>query len=319
MVERDVVVGGIKLHYAEGPAHGPPLVLLPGQSFPWHSYRKVLPALSRHFHVFALDVRGHGRSQHTPGAYSFAGCGRDLVGFLEEVVGGPALLAGNSSGGLIALWAAAHAPDRVAGLLLEDPPLFTAEWPRMRDDCWVYTFFETLVSTYPDLPRFFSSLRVPTQGGRRLISFPRPLAWLLGHILRAHQRRAPGAPVDLWWLPLQVRLFVLGVSEFDIDFTRACVDGRMYDMDHADCLGRVVCPITLIQAASFRHPSLGLVGAMGEEDVARAQHLQPGLRVVRLSSAHVVHIVEPGRYLSEVHALAARASAGERRRLGAGA
>lgn len=306
----DVLLDGVQLHYAEGPATGPPLVLLPGQSVALESYLKVMPRLRDAFHVFALDVRGHGRSQHTPGEYSFSRCGKDLVRFLEEVVAEPAFVAGNSSGGIIGLWAAAAAPDLVRGLLMEDPPLFTTEWPRLRDDTWVYRFFVHVVATLPDLARFFSTLTVPAQGKKRLMHFPRPMAWLLGGAIRRHQRARPGAPVDLWWLPLHVRLFVRGLSEYDVDFTRACTDGRMCDMEQEPALAALRCPATLVTAASFRHPELGLVGAMGEEDVARARRVAPELRVVRLDSTHIVHIAEPRRYVEELMALAARAGGG---------
>jgi pimeloyl-ACP methyl ester carboxylesterase len=307
VTEKDAVVNGVRLHYAEGPPHGPPLVLVPGQSFPWHSYRKVIPALSARHHVFALDVRGHGKSEHTPGRYTFSTCGDDLVSFLRDVVQAPALLSGNSSGGIIAIDAAAKAPELVRGVLAEDPPLFTTEWPRMRDDTWVHSFFQHVVSTLPDLATFFATLTLPAQKGSKLMSFPRPLAWVLGGAIRRRQAKAPGAPVDIAWLPLQVRLFVRGLSEYDVDFTRACVDGRICDMDQGAQLAKVTCPMTLMQASSFRHPDLGLVGAMGDEDVARAQQIKPDLRVVRVRKPHVVHIADPRGFVTEIEALAARA------------
>jgi len=300
---KDVVLDGVRLHYAEGPASGPAVVLVPGQSMPLESYVKVMPRLAERFHVFALDVRGHGRSQHTPGEYSFVRCGKDLVRFLEEVVRAPAVCCGNSSGGLIALYAGAQAPALVRGVLLEDPPLFSSEWPRLRDDTWVFRFFVHVVKTLPDLAGFFSTLTIPTKGKKQLMSFPRPLAWVLGGAIRRHQRAKPGQPVDLWWLPLHVRFFVRGLSEYDVDFTRACTDGRMCDLDHAASLAALKCKATLMQAASFRHPELGLVGAMSDDDVARAQQLLPSLKVVRLDAPHVVHLAEPKRYVAEVAAL----------------
>ncbi len=304
--EHDVLLDGVRHHYAEGPDHGPAVVLVPGQSMPWESYQKVMPLLARHFHVFALDVRGHGKSEHTPGQYSFSRCGKDLVLFLRQVVKRPAVCCGNSSGGLIALWAAANAPELVSALLMEDPPLFTTEWPRLRDDTWVYGFFVHTVKTLPDLAGFFSTLTIPSQGKLELMSFPRPLAWVLGGAIRRRQARAPGAPVDIAWLPLPVRLFVRGLSEYDVDFTRACTDGRMCDMDHSAALEAVRCPALLIQADSFRHPQKGLVGAMGDEDVARARAVLPPLEVERWHSAHVVHLANPRRYVQALQKLHAR-------------
>lgn len=308
MGEHDVTVDGVRLHYA-AMGEGPPVVLVPGQSFPWQSYQRVMPALARRHRVYALDVRGHGKSQHTPGEYTFSRCGRDLVRFLETVVRSPALVSGNSSGGLIGLWAAANAPALVRGLLLEDPPLFSAEWPRLRDDTWVHDFFVHVVKTLPDLAGFFSTLRVPTRPGKALMEFPRPLAWVLGSAIRRHQRQKPGAPVDLWWLPMHVRLFVRGLSEYDVAFTRACVDGSMFDMDHADCLSRVQCPVVLLQAASFRDDQLGLVGAMDDDDLARARALRPGLIVESWPKPHVVHLAAPRAWLRLVERLNGRPAA----------
>lgn len=309
IIERDVELASVRLHYAEGPKAGPPLVLVPGQSMPWQSYQKVMPALMKRFHVFALDVRGHGKSAHTPGAYSLARCGQDLVEFLRAVVPGPAICAGNSSGGLIALYAAAHAPERVRALLLEDPPLFSTEWPRLRDDTWVHGFFVHVVNTLPDLAGFFATLKIPSQGGVKLMSFPRPLAWLLGGAIRRRQRKAPGAPVDIPWLPLNVRLFVRGLSEYDVDFTRACTDGRFSDMDQRGCLAAVQCPAVLLTAHSFRHPALGLVGAMDDDDVARARQILPALVVERWPKPHVIHIAAPRQYIALVDRLAGAAAA----------
>ncbi len=307
--EQDVVVDGVTLHYAESDPPRPDLpavVLVPGQTMPWHCYRKVMPSLARDFHVFAVDVRGHGLSQHTPGSYTFSRCGRDLVEFLRTVVGRPAICSGNSSGGIIAIWAAAHAPELVAAVHAEDPPLFSTEWPRLKDDTWVHGFFKHTLDTLPDLARYFSQLRIPSQGKIKLMSFPRPLAWLLGGAIRRRQARHPDAPVDIGWLPLHVRLFVRGLSEYDVDFTRACWDGRMCDMDqHAD-LARVRCPMTLMKAHAFRHPELGLVGAMDDDDVAEAQRIKPDLVVERSPKPHIIHIAAPAAWLGSLRALSAR-------------
>jgi pimeloyl-ACP methyl ester carboxylesterase len=306
MRHREVVIDGVRLHLAEA-GDGPPLVLVPGQSLAWDSYQRVVPRLARHFRVLCLDVRGHGRSEHTPGQYSFSRCADDLIAVIRDVVREPALCAGNSSGGILALVAAARAPQWVRGVLAEDPPLFSTDWPRLRDDTWVHSFFVHVAQTLPDLAGFFATLRIPVQGNKKLIDFPRPLTWLLGGAIRRHQRRAPGQPVDLRWLPLPVRLFVRGLSEYDVDFTRACIDGRMCDVDQATELARVGCPMTLVQAASFRGPDGKLVGAMDDDDVERARRIKPDIVVHRVNRPHVVHLADPRLYVTWVEELAARA------------
>ncbi len=144
--ERRFDTGEVVLNYVVGPDNGPPLVLIPAQMGTWESYRKVLPPLARRFRAYAVDVRGHGGSGWTTGEYSWECVGRDLSAFLERVVGSPAIVSGNSSGGLIALWLAANRPELVSGIVLEDAPVFSAEMPRFRDrDRFVYEGLRRMV------------------------------------------------------------------------------------------------------------------------------------------------------------------------------
>ncbi len=65
--EKQLDTGEININYVEGPRNGFPLVLVPGQGADWKNYEKVLPLLSQNFHVFAVDVRGHGKSDWATG------------------------------------------------------------------------------------------------------------------------------------------------------------------------------------------------------------------------------------------------------------
>lgn len=55
----------VKLNYVEGLNHGRTLVLIPAQIVNWENYYKVLPELSKKFRVYAVDIRGHGKSSWT--------------------------------------------------------------------------------------------------------------------------------------------------------------------------------------------------------------------------------------------------------------
>jgi pimeloyl-ACP methyl ester carboxylesterase len=81
----------------------------------------VAPALARRGRVHALDLAGFGRSP-LAGRSAAVPANRALLDrFLAEVVREPALLVGNSMGGLISILEAAEAPARVSGLVLVDP------------------------------------------------------------------------------------------------------------------------------------------------------------------------------------------------------
>ncbi len=127
--ERTVDLGEVEMGYASlGDPSLPALLLIPGQTESWWGYEAVMPMLADRFQVFAVDLRGQGRSTRTPGRYTLDLMGNDLVRFLDLVVGRPAVVSGLSSGGVLAAWLAAYAkPGQVRAALLEDPPLFASE------------------------------------------------------------------------------------------------------------------------------------------------------------------------------------------------
>jgi len=106
----------------------PALLLIPGQTESWWGYEWALPLLAEHFEAYAVDLRGQGRSSRTPGRYTLDNIGNDLVRFIDGVIGRPTIVAGLSSGGVIAAWLSAYArPGQVVAAYYEDPPLFSSE------------------------------------------------------------------------------------------------------------------------------------------------------------------------------------------------
>ena len=80
------------------------------------------------YQVFAVDLRGQGRSTWPPGRYSLDTIGNDLVRFIDIVIDRPVVVSGLSSGGTVAAWLAAYAkPGQLRGAVLEDPPVYASE------------------------------------------------------------------------------------------------------------------------------------------------------------------------------------------------
>ena len=111
------------LNYAEGPPAGPPLVLIHGIASRWQVFLPILPDLCLRWHVFALDLRGHGSSSRVPGSYTLNNYVNDVVAFVASRFAEPSVLLGHSMGGTIALLVAGAIPDRVAGVIVGDTPL----------------------------------------------------------------------------------------------------------------------------------------------------------------------------------------------------
>ena len=110
-----------------GADSGRPLALCL-HGFPDHrrTFRHLLPALAAAgFHAVAPDLRGYApTSQPADGDYRVGRLARDVVAWLEQLTGRPALLVGHDWGAAIGYAVAALAPERLAGLAtLAVPPL----------------------------------------------------------------------------------------------------------------------------------------------------------------------------------------------------
>jgi len=125
---RRVLANGIQLAYeVSGSPDAPPMVLLHALGERAANWAPVTPRLVGHFHVFALDLRGHGGSDW-PGTYSFQLMCDDVVAALDQLGLAKVTLAGHSMGGAVAYLVAMQHPDRVERLIVEDvPPPFPRE------------------------------------------------------------------------------------------------------------------------------------------------------------------------------------------------
>ncbi|AVT30763.1 alpha/beta hydrolase [Plantactinospora sp. BC1] len=115
---------GILLAYrvAGDPAR-PPMVLLHGLGDDERDWQDVLPHLAEDHRVYALDLRGHGRSAR-PGHYSFELMCNDVISFLDVIGIERCVLIGHSMGAVVATLVAQTAAHRLTHLVLEDatPP-----------------------------------------------------------------------------------------------------------------------------------------------------------------------------------------------------
>lgn len=116
---------GVRLHYTEE-GEGRPVLLLHGWPGFWYDWRRVIPLLTGEFRVLAPDLRGFGDSDRPPlppeEGYTTGALARDVLALLEALDLRGVLLGGHDIGALVAQAVARRAPDRVAGLVLANPP-----------------------------------------------------------------------------------------------------------------------------------------------------------------------------------------------------
>ena len=106
-----------------GPKDGPLLVCVHGLGGSHVNWLALAPLLIPTCRVVALDLAGFGYTKGEGRSTSVQGNQRLLHRFLTEVVGAPAILVGNSMGGLITVLETAAHPRDVSALVLIDPAL----------------------------------------------------------------------------------------------------------------------------------------------------------------------------------------------------
>ncbi|WP_040536903.1 alpha/beta fold hydrolase [Gordonia namibiensis] len=305
---------GAVITYGEGPRHGPPLLLIPGQQVSWTDYAAVLGTLTRDWQVFAVDAFGHGGSAKEPSLYPALPQTEALAWFVENVVGAPVVVAGHSSGGLLAVRLAADFGDRVRAVLIEDAPFFGTEPDRVHATyAWLDTFrnihrhLEAGASADADSwTRYWvrhSHLR--TMFGDR--------AWesLVRGPLERRLDRDPHVIPKLWWLPPTLNRAIAltaclqdGTGDYDLRYGEMFYDGSwLAGYEQAETLSRVLVPTTLLHTTAHEQDGV-LLGAMTSDDAVRAHTLMPDcLLIDRIPSGHDIHRQRPPLYVDALNAL----------------
>jgi pimeloyl-ACP methyl ester carboxylesterase len=114
--------GGVRIAYRRFGADGKlPLVIVHGLSYFSYDWIDVAHALASDRSVVAMDMRGFGDSDRSPGAdYAVPAMAHDIVAVLDHLGWRRAVLMGHSMGGRNAAFAAARNAARSAGLVLVD-------------------------------------------------------------------------------------------------------------------------------------------------------------------------------------------------------
>ena len=115
---------GLTLHYRDypGPSDRPPLLMLHGLTRNSRDFEHVAARYAGDWRVIAVDFRGRGLSERDPNSarYTPSIYAGDVIQLLDELQIDKAVFLGTSLGGLVAMIVATVAPERLAGVLLND-------------------------------------------------------------------------------------------------------------------------------------------------------------------------------------------------------
>lgn len=118
----DVVANSMRLHYLDWGTKGrPAIVFLHGGALTARTWDLVCLALRSDFHCVALDQRGHGDSEWSPGLdYSLETHVADVQAFVDTLDLGSVVLVGHSLGAFVGIALAAQQAQLVRALVLVD-------------------------------------------------------------------------------------------------------------------------------------------------------------------------------------------------------
>lgn len=278
--------GEVELNYAvAGSPDKPAILLIPAQHESWWGYEQAMGMLSENFQVYAVDLRGQGRSSRTPGRYTFDNMGNDLVKFITFVVARPVVVCGLSSGGVISAWLSAYAPPgMVRGAYYEDPPLFASELTP--------AVGPSIRQTVPGILFPLSSTYLGDQ-------------WCVGDwegYVEACREELPAFVFQARFVsesePSQ------NLKEYDPEWAKACANGSISaSCDHARMLSGVKCPVLFTRHASFVDETTGkLMGTVSDEQIERLEKLvkgagQPFTLISFPKMGHAMHGQDPELYV----------------------
>jgi len=278
--EQSFDTGIVTLNYAEGPPAGPPLVLLHGGSATWQSWEPLLDELTKHWHVYAPDLRGHGKSGRVAKRYRLQDYADDMIAFVERNMAEPAILFGHSLGGMVGLLVAAQRPQLVRALMIGDSPLSGKTWYSVlhgslhRLASWRDLAAAQLTAAEIATALRESPIEVPGQ--------PTPMP--------AHAVFGADSPWFTW--------MANNLSQQDPDVLTALIDDfettvAGYDLE--SLLPAIPCPVLLLQA----EPDQSLMGSKPE--VARALTLLAHPMHIQLAGVgHPLHSTHPAEVLPAI-------------------
>jgi 3-oxoadipate enol-lactonase len=111
--------GAVQVHHRfDGPVDGPVLVLSNALGVTLEMWDEQVSELSAHFRVLRYDYRGHGDSPVPSGPYSIQDLGNDVLALLDGLELERVAFAGLSLGGMVGMWVAGNAPERIERLAL---------------------------------------------------------------------------------------------------------------------------------------------------------------------------------------------------------
>jgi pimeloyl-ACP methyl ester carboxylesterase len=279
---RTVDLGG-PVHYVDfgGPDDAPTVVLVHGLGGSHLNWDLFAPLLRPHARVLALDLPGFGLSEPGDRRTTVHDNVRVLDRFLAEVAGTPAVLVGNSMGGMISILQTAASPKSVSGLVLLDAAV---PGPRRALDPLVAATFA--LYAVPMVGERFLSMR-------RKRSTPLRTVCEMLRLCGVDPDQLPADVIDRSVALIRQRQDVVGMDKAFLSAARSLLRLLADPRRYREAMASIRVPVLMVQGDIDR-----LVPVAAARDVA-ARH--PDWRYVELAGVgHVPQLQVPERVATEM-------------------
>ncbi len=204
---------GLTLRYRDypGPSDRPPVLCIPGLTRNCRDFEPLAEALSGDWRVLCVDLRGRGLSDYARDSSSYQPLqyAADILALLDHLAIERVVAVGTSLGGIVIMLLAMRAPDRLAGVVLNDvgPEIEDAGLARIRTfvgqgrsfPTWMHAargLREQAGPAHPDYAiadwlKLAKRLMAVGPGGRIAFDYDMKIA-------EPFQSAAGTAPVDMW-------------------------------------------------------------------------------------------------------------------------
>lgn len=180
---------GANLYY-EKCGDGKPLILLHGNGENHEIFKEAILRLAKHFTVYAIDSRGHGKSS-VVNELHYADMAQDICEFISDLHMEPPIVYGFSDGGIIALLMGIYHPKLLSGIIASgvnaNPKGIKSLWLNLFK---LYYFFTKspmfrLMLTEPDITaEMLGEIRIPVSiiGGSRDVIKTKHMKWIADNL-----------------------------------------------------------------------------------------------------------------------------------------
>jgi pimeloyl-ACP methyl ester carboxylesterase len=263
--EKSFDTGQLTLNYVEGPASGPPLLLLHGLTGWWQNFQPLISHLMPSWQIYACDLRGHGKSGRSTDHYRLTDYVQDIVTFLRKQIISPTVLLGHSLGALVALGSAVDLPEHVRALVLLDPPLFMQN---------------ISIEAMPGFKSWFKWVYETTAAAQSYAD-----------ILARCQQKAPPDADEAAIKAVADNIFCIAPETVNIVLHDQLLEG--FDLAHT--LQRVACPTLLL----YGEPQLG--SSVRDSDAEFFYANSPHCKVIQIKDAgHGIHLEQTAAFLDHL-------------------